>query len=229
MIPIIKKDKSHFLFNALLNKEEISLIKNYIGKKISYLWLEQLNLLLKPNVRISCMGKCNFQFAGNKLETQHLQFCSHHKEYGTIPSQGGISFQQVVTKHKRGIEGLLNPPQFISKSFINKIDYPNQTPIVAIQFYGHKMNASIKGLDGWADVEYFKEIGYENYPEIDCNSIEFIVFLHENNLKTIISLETGGFWFNLNYEKEIDEEIISKSYVIENGYKKNIILHHDVK
>ncbi len=56
-----------------------------------------------------------------------------------------------------------------------------------------------------------------------------MVIEHANGKRTIISSDSGGFWYNFLTDKPIDDKLLYDSYMKVNGYEKNIVLHHEIK
>jgi hypothetical protein len=144
---------------------------------------------------------------------------------------GGITLiQKIETKYEKGgKENLVFPPHEIDKSFVVQISYPIITPVNSIKFYGSHERGDITDLDPDMDMDYISKFGYDKFPFIECDSIEFVVIEHEDEMKSIISLQKDGFWFKLGYIGDLTRDIIEGSYLKVNVNKKNIILQHEVK
>lgn len=230
MFPIIKRTSNNFIFDSRLNNDELDLLNDCIGRKINFLKLEQAVVSLNPTFKLSCFGRCCFQF--ELLNSSQINICFQSlfgEVNGPVLDQGGVLIQKITTKFNDLKRKLLFPPHEIDKSFVVNIKYPFHTPIKCIKFYGNQESKRLDKIDEDISLKDIQEYGFKEFPTINCNSIEFFMIEHESNQKSIISMHTGGFWFNLEPNKKLTQALIQESYVKVNGYNKNIVLHHEIK
>lgn len=171
---------------------------------------------------LRCEGRAALIFSLPSGGTISIILTSLYSEvHAPVVSQGALMLSRIDTPVvKKAMEYLLRPPHVVDKSFSFKFHQISDREVKCIEFYGNRERGNAKEFDEYLDRNYCRMLGFEDVPYVDINSVEFIVISFEEDKKITISLEEGGFWFNFNNNQD------EYSYILENGYVKNIVLHH---
>ncbi len=221
--------KPLFKYDTRFPKHELRLFEDLIGKSISSFNLEHASILLAPRIEVSNQGSCTIYFYDSlngpyaKLELQSL-----FKETPPVVDSGGIavkktSVSRIPTRTMFDL-GLKYPAQ--PGVTIHQVD---QTPVRAFRFYGSCERRALQEIDPDIDLEYMAQLGYDRFPELEVDTIEFLVIEHESNKRTVVSTCSGGFWYNFLTEGPEDNQLLYDSYMKVNGYEKNIVLQHEIR
>lgn len=200
-----------------------------MGKFISVFRVENASILPPPNFHVSNIGKCSISF--NSKETGQyatIELTSLFQETPPVVDSGGFAIKKIYesripskTRMSLGLKQEWNPATSIS--------YPEESAIESFKFFGSKERRDIKEIDPDLDLEWLGKWGFNDYPELEVDTIEFLIIEHESKKKTVISTDSGGFWYNFLTDKPIDDKLLYDSYMKVNGYEKNIVLHHEIK
>ena len=176
-------------------------------------------------ISIACNGKFCVIFYYSDRSSVHLEFTSLYDEINIpLPEHGKLNvavrteiWQPLSEKIKKN-----SPDVYDYHSFIS---YPEMSPIISIKFYGNCIDDYLNKIDPDIDIKYLQEkYGLNEFPKVICNSIEFVVFGHENDRKTILVLQDGMFQVRF-YEYIVDLMATLNMY---NYYGKNIVLQQEV-
>lgn len=226
MFPKMRRTVNKFIFDARLRADALALLQDCIGKKIIRICFERASITWTPKFQISCFERCCLVF--HTSPTSYINIClkSLFDEIrGPICDQGGLFIQKIVTERKHLRESLLLPPHTIDRSFAFNVEYPSQKEVLSIGFYGTHERQNLKDYDPYFEAEDLWKYGYKDFPDVEIDSIEFVVIEHANDQRTIITLQQGGFWFKILTNEPIESIIDTYS----KGHEKNIILQQEVK
>lgn len=228
MIPKIKKTNNLLQFDAKLSQEEQSHLKELIQSKITYFAFENCQVDIEPKLHLSCYEKFAVRFQINNHKRCDVVFTSLLKErHLPITPQGALLIQFYFLENNQS--SLILPKPTLDKSFSTNINYPENTPINKIEFYGSSFSGKIKAYDLSLDNEFLLDFGLMDSASLELESIDFFIFHHKNNRKTIVSLDQNGFWINIATENELNDDLINSSYLQYNGFKKKIKLQHSIQ
>lgn len=211
-----------FKYDTRLNQTEIYLFEDLIGKSISSLRLETAFINPPPNFSVNNIGKCYINFYSK--ETGHfakMELTSLFQETPPIVDSGGISVKKILKKDMP-LKTSKNLKHMHEKNSIASISYPENSTIRSFKFFGSKERGKLKDL--YPDL---KDNSLKSQ-EVEVDTIEFLVIVHNNCKKTVITSDSGGFRFNFLINQKIDDKLIYDSYMKVNGYEKNIVLHHEI-
>ena len=217
-------NQKEFKFDSRFSDTELSLFKDLIGKSISKFQLENASILLPPHFQVENIGTCSIQFSYAGYYTT-LELTSLFQETPPVIDSGGISIRKFY-ESKIATKTRINLGLKYKSSGQTSFLYPERSPIKALKFYGSKENRLLNESD--MELNFLNQLGYYSYPKIDINTIEFLIIEHENNKKTIITVQSGGFIYQFLTDAPIDEKLISSSYIKVNSYEKPIVLQHVV-
>lgn len=226
---VMKRPK--FKYDTRLSEAELNLFEDLVGKSISSFRLENATVGLPPNFFIDNVGKCRISFyAPAQGPYATMELTSLFQETPPVGDSGGIAIRKIFESHiplktRMGLnlKQEWNPATLIS--------YPEASEIKSFRFFGSKERRELDEMDpdGEMDPEWLRMCGFNELPEIEVDTLEFVLIEHVNNRKTIISTQSGGFWYTFLTDKPIDDQLLYDSYMKVNGYEKNIVLHHEIK
>lgn len=218
-------ENTRFKYDTRLKERELQLFQDLIGKSIATFRLENGTVVLPPHFKVSNKGKCAMDFFSKETGSfTTIELTSLFKETPPVVDSGGVAIERINNSPARKNLGV---PQY-QKAF-TIIGYPEKSAIESFKFFGSKERRALKLIDPDLDEAALKEWGFTGFPLIEVDTIEFIIIEHTNKAKTIISIDSGGFWYNFLVKQPINDCLCYDSYVKVNGYEKNIVLHHEIK
>lgn len=218
-----------FKYDTRLKELELSFLEDLVGKSISGFRLENAEILPPPNFRVNNRGKCSISFYSKRTGPYAtIELTSLYLETPPVVDSGGMAIKKIVESQipheirmSLGLKQDWNPA--------TSIGYPEGSAIESFKFYGSKERRELKEIDPELDLECLAGWGFQDFPELEVDTVEFLIIEHENKKKTVISTDRGGFWYQFLIDKPIDEKLLYDSYLKVNGYEKNIVLQHEIK
>ncbi|MFN4256479.1 MAG: hypothetical protein ACK4Q5_15870 [Saprospiraceae bacterium] len=215
----------NFQFDARLPAILLEELRQCIGKKIHSMAFHRGAFDVRAANTFECFGSIRLTLIEHKKHFTHVDIESL---FGTnklpLTDFGALGIKIHYEPHKKLSERIGLTKQ-IDNYFISSVSGFGESPISSFKFYGNSQSGSLNKLDPDMTVEYLKEnFGTNEYPEIKCESIEFVVIEQVDLVNIIIIPVAEGFkiivqpkGFNNNFEGY---------YSIVNGYNKNIVLQH---
>ncbi len=221
--------KPKFKYDTRLKEKELTFFEDLIGKSISVFRVENASISPPPNFHISNIGRCSISFYSRDAGPYAtIELTSLFQETPPVVDSGGIAIKKTYesiipleTKKNLGLKQEWSPAA--------SIKYSDQSAIESFKFYGSKERRGLKEIDPDLDLEWLGIWGFKDFPELEVDTIEFVIIEHESKKKTVISTDSDGFWYQFLIDKPIDDELLYNSYMKVNGYEKNIVLHHEIK
>jgi hypothetical protein len=106
--------------------------------------------------------------------------------------------------------------------------YPNDSPISTIEFYGCQERRDLREIDPFEKLDSIKRYGFEDWPQIEVDTIEFMVVNHGDGSRTIVSSQSGGFFYTFLTDQDITLNNYEGYYLEVNMAKKDISLQHTI-
>ncbi len=214
-----------FTFNGLLDQSILQQLQQCIAaRSTNQFHFENVSIGLGTQpIHIGCNGKVRISFNREDQTSVHLHFISLFDELEIpAPDRGKIDIEFEHETWLPLAERLKKTDKF---EYHCNLTYRDMAPIINIRFYGDQVDDYLDAIDPSADMEYlYQKYNLGERPRVIINSIEFIVFEHEDNRKTVLILQYGGFLV-IFYEKIPDVIQALK------GYKDDmfqLMLHHEV-
>jgi len=217
-----------FKYDTRLKEVELKFFEDLVGKSISTFQLENAAISLPPNFHISNLGKCWITFYSKK--TGHyatIELRSLFQETPPVVDSGGLAIRKIF-ESKIPLKTILSLNLKQERRSATTIGYAENSAIKSFKFFGSKERRELKEIDPDLDLEYLNKWGFNDYPKLEVDTIEFMIIEHINKIKTIISIDSGGFWYNFLTNAPIDDKMLYNSYMKVNEYEKNIVLHHEM-
>lgn len=107
--------------------------------------------------------------------------------------------------------------------------YPEVPPVAAFELYGWREDRDLRESNPGITLGDIIRYGYEDWPVIDINTVEFMAIAHENGLTTVISSQSGGFFYNFLVERSEFLNNLQNYYIEMNGEVKQMVLQQVVK
>lgn len=218
---------NNYIYNGRMNDSEIHLLNDCIGKSLRSIHLENINIAIEPKLSISTIGRLCFRFYGENAREPIINIAikPFYRELDMpIGDFGTIKIQKSVTYWLPLKEKITNLTEDIPSNFVCHLKYPYDKAVVAIKFYGFKIKGNLKKINPEISLIELEKYRYLDFPEIDINSIEYMLIEHQNGVFTKFGLQNSGFSLSLSDVNVEGEEFVKGSI-----YPNNIVLQHEIK
>lgn len=215
-----------FKFDGRLKEDELLLLKDCVNKKLRSLHFERVAINVVPNLMFSSIGRCCLSFYNEypKDPIINIAFKSLHYEELKLPigCRSAIQLKKSINTWKPLREKMLDLSSDIPETFTCSLMYPNESPVVSIKLYGYHQWGKLNEFKSMLDLnEIINETCFEDFTDIEIDSIEFIVIEHKDGLKTILTLQNSGFEVEMLKPDNVEQDFINRydhpAYIIIQG------------
>lgn len=223
----MKRTSEKFVINHKLNKAELDLLANFIGKKVSRLLIirgiqsgSSFNKNLDFDLEVH--QELGIELKDPKSDKRDLfTIAPFFEENRLLVEQGGLFIE-----HIDDFQIPYSMPVLYGKTNFT-IVYPINSNIKSVHLYGNYQKGMLSEFGPDYVKEYWEELGYKSEPEIDINSIEFLVLVHEDNQCSVFMVSNSLTLRFTTLDKLPD--FLEENYLRINHCKKNIVLQHEIK
>lgn len=189
---------SKFTYKTTLSSKELSEFNRYLGRSILSFGIEEPSVSLPPFFMVENTGKCLIVI--NKEDGpphQYLILYSLYEETPPVVDSGGFSVEHCLENRLSLATSLKGEAaqDSLSENMIF-FKYLDDSPVKAFKFYGYRERRGLQEIEPDRELSSIKRYGFDSWPAISVDTIEFLSIEHENGRKTIIQSKNGGFYFH---------------------------------
>jgi hypothetical protein len=218
-----------YQYDYRLNEAALHHLKSILHLPIHHFSLENASMACNSHheMRLHCNGQLRITFSDAQNGLQHLILTGWNEEIKALPDQGRLAIA-CISEPYLPLQERLKRPAAVAP-FGGTVRHQSFGPVVQIKIYGNRQEGYLNDLQPDTTLETLQTYwGIQEYPFCVVHSIEYLVLVHQNGLKTYLIVDPPGFRIRLPEAVDDDLEMFEGPHKI-NGFLKNMVLHHLVQ